>query len=170
MYSAGVVFETTSPVKRDIGRRGGMVERPVERVDHLDQPVDGAVIGGARGDAGAPARTGVTTVSSSFTASKIATMRGRIRIASGTPIASRLGRRQLLHQPHHVVGEVAENAGRHRRQARGHGDAAFGDQRAERGSASPSHGAKRVKVGRARDLRSPPSARKIRSGSKPSME
>ena len=35
--------------KRDVGRRGRVVDRPVERVDHVDQPVDGAVVGGARG-------------------------------------------------------------------------------------------------------------------------
>ena len=39
---------------------------------------------------------------------------------------------QLLHQPHHVVAEIAEHAGRHRRQAVGQRDAAFGDQRAQR--------------------------------------
>ena len=78
-------------------------------------------------------------------------MRGRIRMASGTRIASGFGVRQLLHQPHHVVGEVAEDAGRHRRQAARHGDAAFADQRAERGE--------RVLRRRARSARGPARAR-----------
>ncbi len=43
-----------------------------------------------------------------------------------------IGRGQLLHQPHHVVAEIAEHAGRHRRQVVGQRDAAFGDQRAQR--------------------------------------
>ena len=43
----------------------------------------------------------------------------------------RIGRRQFLHQPHHVVAEIAEHAGRHRRQAVGQCDAAFRDQRAQ---------------------------------------
>ena len=42
-----------------------------------------------------------------------------------------IGRRQFLHQPHHVVAEIAEDAGRHGRQRVGQLDPAFGDQRAQ---------------------------------------
>ena len=78
------------------------------------------------------ARTGVTTVIVSSTASKAMTSVGRTRIASGMPIGSWPGLRQVLHQPHHVVTEIAEHAGGHRRQSRGQRDAAFGDDVAQR--------------------------------------
>ncbi len=42
-----------------------------------------------------------------------------------------IGRRQFLHQPHHVVAEIAENACGHRRQELGKIDAALGDQAAQ---------------------------------------
>ncbi len=77
-------------------------------------------------------RTGVTTVIESFTASNTTMMVGRTSTASGMPIGSGFGRRQFLHQPHHVVAEIAEHAGGHRRQAVGQCDAAFRDQRAQR--------------------------------------
>ncbi len=38
--------------KRDVRRLRRVIDRLVERVDHIDQPVDGAVVGGARRDAG----------------------------------------------------------------------------------------------------------------------
>ena len=79
---------------------------------------------------------------------------GRIRIASGMPIGSGLGARQLLHQPHHVVAEIAEQAGRHRRQLFGQRDAAFGDQRAQRVERRLGAGREAVRLGarRAVDL------------------
>ncbi len=63
-------------------------------------------------------RTGVTMVISSFTASNTTIeRRAASTIASGRPIGSGLAGRQFLHQAHHVVAEIAEDAGRHRRQA-----------------------------------------------------
>jgi hypothetical protein len=41
-------------------------------------------------------------------------------------------RQRILHQTHHVVAEVTEHAGRHRRQGFRQRDAAFGDQRPQR--------------------------------------
>ena len=41
------------------------------------------------------------------------------------------GRRQVLHQPHHVVAEIAEDARGHRRQRLGQCDAALGDEAAQ---------------------------------------
>ena len=49
--------------------------------------------------------------------------------------ADRIGRRRrerILHLPHHVVAEIAEDAGRHRRQRIRQRDAALGDQGAQR--------------------------------------
>ena len=42
------------------------------------------------------------------------------------------GLRQVLHQPHHVVAEIAEYAGGHRRQSRGQRNAALGNDVAQR--------------------------------------
>ena len=50
----------------------------------------------------------------------------------GNPDRIGLAGRQVLHLPHHVVTEIAEHAGRHRRQRVGKFDAALGDQRAQR--------------------------------------
>ena len=68
---------------------------------------------------------------SSRTLSKITIMVGRIRRASGTPTGSGLSSRQALDQAHHVVAEIAEQAGRHRRSALRQFDAALGDEVAQ---------------------------------------
>ncbi len=82
-------------------------------------------------------RTGVTTVMVSLTVSKATITRRphQHRIGNAERIGTR--RRQILHQPHHVVAEIAEHAGRHRRQRRGQRDAAL----ARSARARPSSGA-----------------------------
>ena len=123
-------------------------------------------------DARPARRTGVTMVIVSSTASKTMTTVGRTRIASGMPIGSRRGRRQILHQPHHVVAEIAEYAGGHRRQRGRQRDAAFGDERAQRGErrGAGRREGRRIGLRRAVDLGVPPLTRKIRSGSSPMIE
>ena len=77
-------------------------------------------------------RTVVTTVISSFTASKITITRAASemrRAAHGIG----LGARQLLDQPHRVVAQIAEHTRRHGRQLRRKLDGQFRKQRAERG-------------------------------------
>ena len=78
----------------------------------------------------------------SCTASNTITTVGRSMIGVRQADRIRIGRRQLLHQPHHVVAEIAEQAGHHRRQLLGQRDAAFGDQRAQRGERRLGQGAK----------------------------
>ena len=51
----GVVLETTSPFSAMSAGAAAWSSGAVERVDHVDQAVDGAIVGGARGDAAAPA-------------------------------------------------------------------------------------------------------------------
>ena len=53
------------------------------------------------------------------------------RVGNADRIAAR--RRQIFHQPHHVVAEIAENAGGHRRQRIRQRDAALADEGAQRG-------------------------------------
>ena len=55
----------------------------------------------------------------------------------GNPDRVGVGLRQLLHQPHHVVAKVAENAGGHGRQHVRQLDPAFGDERAQRRQRRP---------------------------------
>ena len=55
----------------------------------------------------------------------------------GNPDRVGVGPRQLLHQPHHVVAKVAENAGGHGRQHVRQLDPAFGDERAQRRQRRP---------------------------------
>ncbi len=55
-------------------------------------------------------------VISSFTASKMTMMVGRIMSASGTPMGSGFCGRQALDKAHRVVAQIAENPGGHRRQ------------------------------------------------------
>ena len=68
----------------------------------------------------------------SFTASNTTIERRPDQHRVGDADRIGMGGRQFLHQPHHVVAEIAEHAGGHRRQALGQRDAAFGDQRAQR--------------------------------------
>jgi hypothetical protein len=56
---------------------------------------------------------------------------GRTRIASGRPSGIGIGRRQPLHQADHVVADIAEQPGRHRRQILGDLDARFRDEAAQ---------------------------------------
>ena len=108
-----------------------MGERRVEGIDHLDQPVDRAVVGGARGNAelGAHRRHHRQLVLHRVEhGDDPRPYQDRVRNADRLG----LGGRQLLHQPHHVVGEVAEDAGRHRRQPGRHDDAALRNQRPQR--------------------------------------
>ena len=113
----------------EFGQR--LVERPVEAFDDAGQPLDRARERGLGVDA--------------FLRAHRRHHRDRIlhrvehdddgrahqhRVGNADRIG--IGRRQFLHQPHHVVAEIAEHAGRHRRQAVGQVDAAFRDQRAQR--------------------------------------
>ena len=84
-----------------------------------------------------------------------------------------LGRRQALHMAHHVVAEIAEYAGRHRRQAGGNVDPRFGEQRAQRVERLAGAGRrKRPGSCSARRLISdwPPVERQTMSGSRPIIE
>ena len=121
----------------------------------------------------ASGRTGVTTVMESSTASNTITTVGRSMIGVREADRIRIGRRQFLHQPHHVVAEIAEQAGRHRRQLLGQRDAAFGDQRAQApASGGSGQGLKASGLLRATRLISArvPAARQMRSGSSPMIE
>ena len=117
-------------------------------------------------------RTGVTTEISSLTASNTTITVGRIRIASGTFSASGLGVRQALHQPHHVVAEIAEQARRHRRQIVGRA------MRSPRSARAGSRGERLVALGSKargssawRSISATPSwQRQTRSGSSPIIE
>ena len=68
-----------------------------------------------------------------------------------------LGGRQTLHVAHHVIAEVAENAGRHRRQAGGKVDFGLRQQRAQRLERLAGAGGEGVPIGQraAIDLRLP---------------
>ena len=90
-----------------------------------------AVPGCLGADCSARGYTGAASVSSSFTLSKIANSVGRISSASGTPMIVAVLLRQRLHQPDHVVAEIADQTARHRRQMRGHVQTRLVDQRAQ---------------------------------------
>ena len=113
----------------EFGQR--LVERTVEAVDNAGQPLDRAIERGL----------GVDTALRPHRRDDGDGILHRVehdddgrahqdRVGNADRIG--IGRRQIFHQPHHVVAEIAEHAGRHRRQAVGQIDAAFGDQRAQR--------------------------------------
>ena len=126
----------------------------------------------ARAETPATGRIGVTTTISSRTLSNTTITVGRIRIASGTPIGSGLAGGEALHLAHHVVAEIAEDARRHRRQARGQVDARFCQQRAQRLERLAGAGDEGLRVDRGApvDLGALAVERQMRSGSRPIIE
>ena len=132
-YSAGVVLEDGQTVKQpgfDAGRR--MCRAALRAHRPLPDSRSFARVNAMSAETPLSGRTGVTTVMVSFTASNTTTMVGRTITASGIADRIRIGLRQLLHLPHHVVAEIAEDAGRHRRQRLGQFDTAFGEEGAQR--------------------------------------
>ena len=141
--SSGVVFErgTTSsgpapptlPRKRGREGRGRLVERLVERVDDRRQTLDRARQRRLGGDAGLrPNRRHDGDGVLDRVEGDHQRRADEDRLGNADRIGRRRGER-ILHLPHHVVAEIAEHAGGHRRQAVRQGDAAFGDQGAQRG-------------------------------------
>ena len=133
-YSAGVVLEFGGTVERaGLGRAAPWSSGLSSASTIAASRSLGARERGLRPSRPVSGRTGVTTVMVSCTASNTTTMVGRIEDRVGNADRVGIGRRKLLHQPHHVVAEIAEHAGGHRRQCLGQFDPAFGDQRAQRG-------------------------------------
>ncbi len=111
-------------IKIDIGGLRGAVERPVERLHDLRQPVGGAVISLTRLELfiGPDRRDDGQLVAYRIEDDDdLRPDQHRIRQTE------RVGWlvRQVLNQPHRVVAQIAEHAGRRGRQIGRHGDAAF---------------------------------------------
>ena len=100
-----------------------------------------------RGPGRPASATGEVTVISSRTAVEDRHQRRADQHGVGHAERVGIGRRQLLHQPHHVVAEIAEHAGRHRRGIFRQLDAAFGEQ-ARAAIAAAARRAARRPVGR----------------------
>ena len=169
-----MVFEVGGTVSGPgIGRRPAHVERRVERVDDRRQALDRARAGALQPATPRSGRTGVTTVISSFDRIEHHDDGRADQHRVGNADRVGVGLRQLLHQAHHVVAEIAEDAGRHRRQPVGQRDAAFGDQRAQRCQRRPRCRARRRRARCARVRLISACAvdeRQIRSGSRPMIE
>jgi hypothetical protein len=107
-----------------------MVERAVERVDDLDQSVDGAIVSGARRDARlGPDRCDDRELVLHRIEDRHDARTHKQHVRSVEARAIRRG--EVLHQAHGIVSEVAEDARRHGRQPRRDGDAALRDQEAQ---------------------------------------
>ena len=130
-----------------------MRQRAVEVGDHVGQPLAGQIIGGAR----AEVRAGPDRGHDHHPVLDVVEDRHHRRPDEdrvGNPEPVGIGRRQPLHQPHHVVAHEAEQPGRHWRQRLGERDPRFADQLAELGERAAGQGLERVQVvaGRAVDL------------------
>ena len=159
--------------RRQLGqrdRRRRVRQRAVERRLGLVQPrlrrLPGGV-GGHRPVAARPARPG--------SARRSRCRRSRTAWAGsaprpGTPSTSRFFAGSALHQPHHVVAEIAEQPGRHRRQAGRHVEPAS-RRSARAGSRAPAGRPATKACGAERAWRlisaRPSRQRQIRSGSMP---
>ena len=89
LNSSGDVLDlaaTSSGPEFCLGR--GLLERPIERIDHGRQSLDWARASAVLALTLVSGRTGVTTVIESFTASNTTISVGRISTASGMPIGS----------------------------------------------------------------------------------
>ncbi len=133
---------------------GGLVERLVERIDHGGEALDRARQRGLRCHAGVHPHRGDH---GDRVLDRVENNDERRANQDGVGNADRIAarRRQILHQADHVVAEIAEHAGRHRRQRRRQRDAAFGDDVAQRGErrVARRHESGRIGVRRAVDLR-----------------
>ena len=106
--------------------RSFLVERPIEIVDDRREAIDRTGERGPRGHAGfGPNRRhhGERVLDRIEHDHQAGAYQNGVRNADRVHIR----RRQLLHQPHHVVAEIAEQAGGHGRQALGKLDAALGE-------------------------------------------
>ena len=119
--------------KQAVERCGGFLfQRAIERIDDRGQPVDRAVIGDLCRDAigRADRRHHGNGV---FHRIEHHNNRRADQHSVGNTDRVRIRRRQLFHQPHRVVAEIAEDAGRHWRQFLRQVDPAFSYQAAQGG-------------------------------------
>ena len=140
------MLETTGTSGLNSAPVGGLVERRVEGVDDRRQPVDGAGVGLARGHAGlgtdrrddgdlVPDR--VEDDDDGRADHDGVGEAERVRVDVG----------QRLHLAHHVVAEIAEDAGRHGRQLMGQMDVRFRDDATQRLERRLGHRLEAVAVG-----------------------
>ena len=160
-------------VEIDVDGLDRLVERRVERLDDGGQPVDRAGI--AACSALTPAAGLHRRDDGDLVPDRIEDDDDGRPDQDGIGKAERIGirRGQLLHLAHHVVAEIAEYAGRHRRQAGRQVDPRFLDQAAQRRQRRLRRGSNSRPVRRAGSRlisARAPKARKIRSGSMPMIE
>ncbi len=118
--------------RRAARRLGPVRQATIEVGDHIRQPLAGEVVGGPGPQLGRrPDRRHQHHPILDIVEDRHHGRPDQHRVRDAELI--RIGIRQALHQPDHVVAEIAEQPGRHRRQRRRQVDPAFGDQGAQRG-------------------------------------
>ena len=128
------------------GLQRQMVQRAVERVDDLADPLLRAHIGGARRhavlgiDGGGDRHLVLHAVEDRHDG-------GADQHGVGQAQRVRVGLRQLLHQPHHVIAHVAEDARRHGWRILRQLDAALGEKGAQRLRAAAGPSPRRAPAG-----------------------